>query len=48
MLISHHKNAGQNHNIMIANRPTENVENLKKCGNNSNKPNSFMKKLRAD
>jgi hypothetical protein len=29
MLLSHHQNAGQNHNIKIANRPFENVAQFK-------------------
>jgi hypothetical protein len=32
MLMSHHQNAGQNHNIKIANRPFENVAQHKYFG----------------
>jgi hypothetical protein len=37
MLLSHHQNAGQNHDIKIANRSFENVAQLKIFGNKSNK-----------
>jgi hypothetical protein len=48
MLISHHQNVGQNHNIMIANTSIENVDNLKNVGMTASHQISFMKKLRAD
>jgi hypothetical protein len=37
MLMSCHQNAGQNHNIKVANRSSKNVAELKKFGNGSNK-----------
>jgi hypothetical protein len=37
MLLPHHQNGGQNHNIKIANTPLENVAQLKIFRNDSNK-----------
>jgi hypothetical protein len=39
MLMPHQQNAGQNHNINISNRPSENVAQFIVFGNNSNKSN---------
>jgi hypothetical protein len=37
MLLSRHQNAGQNHDIKIANRCFENVAQFRYFGNNDNK-----------
>jgi hypothetical protein len=39
MLLSHHYNAGQNHDIKIANRSSENVAQLKSLGTTVTKQN---------
>jgi hypothetical protein len=35
MLLSHHKNAGQNHDVSMANGKYENVPQFKYVGNNN-------------
>jgi len=44
MFVSHHQNVGQNHNLLIANKPLENVK-LKYMGTTLIYQNAFTKKL---
>jgi hypothetical protein len=48
MLMSHHKNTRQKHDMKRANRSFENVEKLKYSGATPVNEIVFMKKLRAD
>jgi hypothetical protein len=48
MLLSHHQNAGQNHNIKIANRSFENVARFKYWGTTVTNQNLFRGKLRRN
>jgi hypothetical protein len=45
MVMSRHQNEGQNHELLIANKSSENVENFKHFGTVKI---AFTKKLRAD
>jgi hypothetical protein len=47
MLLSHRQNAGQNHDIKIANRSFENMAQIKYFGMTITNQN-FRKKLRGD
>jgi hypothetical protein len=46
--MSHHQNAGQNHNINTANRSFENIAKFKYLGMTVTSKISFMTKFRAD
>jgi hypothetical protein len=48
MLLSHHQNAGQNHDIKIANRCFENVAQFRCLGTTTTNQNLIMRKLRGD
>jgi hypothetical protein len=46
MLLSFHQNAGQNHDKMIANRPFENVAQLKYLGTTVTNQNLIQEKIK--
>jgi hypothetical protein len=46
MLLSHHQNAGQNHNIKIANRSFENVAQFKYLGMTLTNRNSIQGEIK--
>jgi hypothetical protein len=48
MLLSRHRNAGQNRNTKIANRSFENVAQLKYFGTTVTDRNSIQEKLREE
>jgi hypothetical protein len=47
MLLSHHQNAGQNHDIKKANRPSENVAQLKHLGMTVTNQNLIQEKIQS-
>jgi hypothetical protein len=48
ILLPHHKNAGQSHDIKIDNRSFENVAQFKYLGMTVTNQNLFRRKLRGD
>jgi hypothetical protein len=46
MLLSHHQNAGQNHDIKIANRVHENVAQFKYLGRTVTKQNFIQEEVK--
>jgi hypothetical protein len=46
MLLSHHQNAGQNHNIKIANRSFENVVQFKHLGMTATHQNLILEEIK--
>jgi hypothetical protein len=47
MLMSHHQNAGQNHEIKIADRSSENVSQFKYLGMTITNQNSIHKEIKS-
>jgi hypothetical protein len=47
MLMSHHKNAGQDHNIKTANRSSENVAKLKYLGMTATNRNLIHEEIKS-
>jgi hypothetical protein len=48
MLLSHHQNAGQNHDIKIANRTFENVAQFRYLGITTTNQNLIQEEIRGD
>jgi hypothetical protein len=48
MVVSHHQNIGQNHNLVIANKSFKNMAKFKHLGTIITNQNSIHREIRAD